>query len=57
MEREQNMKENRRKHNPSFKARVALEVIKGEDSVGPACQPFRYPLQPDSKVEEASGIY
>ena len=27
------MKENRRKHSPSFKARVALEAFKGEETV------------------------
>ena len=27
------MKENRRKHSPSFKARVALEALKGEETV------------------------
>ena len=27
------MKENRRKHSPSFKARVALESLKGEETV------------------------
>jgi len=26
------MKQNRRKHNPSFKARVALEALKGEET-------------------------
>jgi transposase-like protein len=32
-EKEQDMKENRRKHSPSFKAKVALEAIKGEETV------------------------
>jgi transposase-like protein len=27
------MKESRRKHNPGFKARVALEAIKGEETI------------------------
>jgi len=26
------MKQNRRKHSPSFKARVALEALKGEET-------------------------
>ncbi len=26
------MKQNRRKHNPSFKARIALEALKGEET-------------------------
>ncbi|MGW8181672.1 MAG: transposase, partial [bacterium] len=28
------MKQNRRKHSPSFKAKVALEALKGEETVG-----------------------
>jgi len=27
------MKQNRRRHNPSFKARVALEALKGEETI------------------------
>ena len=27
------MKQNRRKHNPSFKARVAMEALKGEETI------------------------
>ncbi len=27
------MKQNRRKHSPSFKARIALEALKGEETV------------------------
>ena len=27
------MKQNRRKHNPSFKAKVALEALKGEETI------------------------
>ena len=27
------MKQNRRKHSPSFKAKVALEALKGEETV------------------------
>jgi transposase len=27
------MKQNRRKHSPSFKARVAMEALKGDDTV------------------------
>jgi len=27
------MKQNRRKHTPSFKARVALEALKGEETI------------------------
>ena len=34
------MKENRRKHSPSFKARVALESIKGEETVAQLASRF-----------------
>ena len=30
---EQDMKQNRRKHSPSFEAKVALEALKGEETV------------------------
>ncbi len=34
------MKQNRRKHNPSFKARVALEALKGEDTTAELARRF-----------------
>jgi transposase len=34
------MKENRRKHNPSFKAKVALEALKGEETVAQLASRF-----------------
>lgn len=34
------MKENRRKHSPSFKARVALESLKGEETVAQLASRF-----------------
>ena len=34
------MKQSRRKHNPSFKARVALEALKGEETTARAGQPL-----------------
>lgn len=34
------MKENRRKHSPSFKSRVALEAIKGEETVAQLASRF-----------------
>jgi transposase len=34
------MKENRRKHSPSFKARVALEALKGEETIAEIASRF-----------------
>ena len=34
------MKENRRKHSPSFKAKVALEALKGEETVAQLASRF-----------------
>ena len=34
------MKQNRRKHNPSFKARVALEAVKGEETTAELASRF-----------------
>jgi len=34
------MKQNRRKHNPSFKARVALEALKGEETIAELANRF-----------------
>ena len=34
------MKQNRRKHSPSFKARVALEALKGEDTTAELARRF-----------------
>ena len=39
------MKGNRRKHSPSFKARVALEALKGEDSIAEIAS--RYEVHPN----------
>jgi len=34
------MKQNRRKHGPSFKARVALEALKGEETIAELANRF-----------------
>ncbi len=44
-EKEQDMKGNRRKHNQSFKARVALEALKGEASIAEIAS--RYEVHPN----------
>ena len=43
------MSKERRKHSPSFKAKVALEAVKGELTVA---RPVRGPSRPDPGMEE-----
>jgi transposase len=56
------MKESRRKHSPGFKARVALEAIKGEDTIAQLASKFEvHPSQVrkwKKQMEEgAAGIF
>jgi transposase len=56
------MKQNRRKHSPSFKARVALEALKGEETTAELASRFEvHPSQirtwKRSLTEGATGIF
>ena len=56
------MKQNRRKHSPSFKARVALEALKGEETIAELANRFEvHPCQirkwKNSLAEGAAGIF
>ena len=56
------MKENRRKHSPSFKARVALEALKGEETIAELSSRFEvHPSQirtwKKALTESATGIF
>jgi len=56
------LKQNRRKHSPSFKARVALEALKGEETIAELANRFEvHPSQirtwKKSLSEGAAGIF
>jgi transposase-like protein len=56
------MKKNRRKHSPSFKARVALEAVKGDETTAELASRFEaHPSQirswKKSLTEGAAGIF
>jgi len=56
------MTKNRRKHSPTFKARVALEALKGEDTIAELANRFEvHPSQirkwKNSLAEGAAGIF
>ena len=56
------MTKGRRKHSPSFKARVALEALKGEETIADLANRFEvHPSQirkwKNSLVEGAAGIF
>jgi transposase-like protein len=61
-DKEQNVKESRRKHSPVFKAKVAMEALKGEETIAELASRFEvHPTQirkwKKSLAEGATGIF
>jgi transposase len=59
---EQEMKQSRKKHNPAFKAKVALEALKGEETTAEIAHQFEvHPSQvrtwKRALVEGAAGLF
>ena len=50
------MSKQRRKHNPTFKAKVALEAVKGGGHGGPTGGQVPGPPQSDSGLEESPNL-
>jgi len=49
------LKQNRRKHSPSFKAKVALEALKGEETVAQIAA--RYGVHPNMVAKWRKALY
>ena len=50
------MSKQRRKHNPAFKAKVALEAVKGEETVAQLAARYQVHPQPDPGLEESPDL-
>ena len=48
------MKQSRKKHSPAFKAKVALEALKGEETISRDSWQVRGPPKPGPHLEEST---